>query len=272
MVFSSASLAREKDDTNSNRSTTTDDSNNGGDGNNDNDDPTTTTTRIQNSSSLKKDDNNNNNTLAPFNSNNMLAPFNPSNEHTQRVALELFSLGRPFVVSDVADDDKNVSQQAPVLFDLGCGDARLLIQAVSEYDHLQCVGLELDPTFVNRAREKCATILAPVVQNRIYIRQCDLTDPATWQSRKEQKAHDDDSSHNQNHLTLMDDATCIYICLLPDGIAKIMPYLNKLVADRQTKNKQLEVIASIFQIREWEPVRVEVTSKSGVIKTFLYKF
>lgn len=47
--------------------------------------------------------------------NDILAPFNPTNAQAQHLALDLLSL-----------------QEDDVLFDLGCGDARILIAAVAQ--------------------------------------------------------------------------------------------------------------------------------------------
>ena len=86
-----------------------------------------------------------------------LAPFNPSSETAQRQSIALMGL--------TSDD---------VLFDLGCGDGRLLIRAVSEVPGLCCVGVEIDPIFVERAN-KAVTNLSEEVQQRIQIRCQDVT-------------------------------------------------------------------------------------------------
>lgn len=196
---------------------------------------------------------------------NVLAPFNPTNALTQSTALELFALD----ATDTAP-----SNSSHVLFDLGCGDARVLIQAVQDFPHVRCVGLELDPVFVQRACDRIATLPAHV-QDRIDIRQADLTDASLWESRQDSNnssGNDDDgrSPLPINQLTLMDDATCIYIYLLPQGIVQLLPFLRRLVQHRG--QKPLKVIACTFRIREWEPSIVVNTGKSGVIKTYLYEF
>ena len=40
-----------------------------------------------------------------------------------------------------------------MLFDLGCGDGRFLVAAASHTSGLQCVGIEIDPVYANRAQE-----------------------------------------------------------------------------------------------------------------------
>jgi cyclopropane fatty-acyl-phospholipid synthase-like methyltransferase len=65
---------------------------------------------------------------------NRLAPFNPTRDPAQQTAIRLLNL---------AKDD--------VLFDLGCGDGRLLITAVEHREGLRCVGIEMDTVFTSRA-------------------------------------------------------------------------------------------------------------------------
>ena len=85
-----------------------------------------------------------------------LAPFNPSSDQIQTKAMELLQL-----------------QQNDVLFDLGCGDGRLLIAAVKKYPGLRCVGVEIDPVFATRGAEAVAQ-LPQDVQERIEIREEDV--------------------------------------------------------------------------------------------------
>ena len=67
---------------------------------------------------------------------NVLAPFNPICERSQRVVLKLLQL-------DSQD----------VLFDLGCGDGRLLQLAFNE-SNCKCVGIELNEEYVNRGKKR----------------------------------------------------------------------------------------------------------------------
>lgn len=68
--------------------------------------------------------------------NDKLAPFNPTCEEAQSKAIDLLGL-----------------KNGDVLFDLGCGDARLLMKAATEVPGLLCVGVELDPVYVARAND-----------------------------------------------------------------------------------------------------------------------
>lgn len=70
----------------------------------------------------------------------MLAPFNPSADQTIEIAIDLLQLN-----------------QNDILYDLGCGDGRLLFAASSKVH--RCVGVEVDETFVLRARKVYCILL-----------------------------------------------------------------------------------------------------------------
>eukprot|EP00523_Entomoneis_sp_CCMP467_P015971 CAMPEP_0168781040 /NCGR_PEP_ID=MMETSP0725-20121227/8432_1 /TAXON_ID=265536 /ORGANISM="Amphiprora sp., Strain CCMP467" /LENGTH=312 /DNA_ID=CAMNT_0008830907 /DNA_START=51 /DNA_END=989 /DNA_ORIENTATION=- len=232
---------------------------------------------------------------------NTLAPFNPTNERTQRTALhELFAFPKKDDNNNKNNPNDPPPPPPPVLFDLGCGDARVLIQAVRMSDTVRCVGLEYDPDYVRRAQTALVAQLTPSQRARIEIRHADLTDETWWRSRDgndNNNDNDDDDHHSitqkpLSDLTLWDDATCIYIYLLPKGIRRIQHYLQALVDHRTSRRprsspkntsatttttttmqpQKLQIVACTFQIHGWQPVRVDCTGKSGVIKTYLYEF
>ena len=129
---------------------------------------------------------------------NRLAPFNPTCGQAQAKALDLLA---------ITSDD--------VLFDLGCGDARLLIAAAQQIQRLRCVGIDMDPVFVAKAKRAVA---AANLEQRIDIRQENLTE-TTNSSPCIAK------SDTTSKLTLKDDATAIYMYLLPKGLARIQEVL-----------------------------------------------
>jgi SAM-dependent methyltransferase len=176
-----------------------------------------------------------------------LAPFNPSSEQIQEKAMELLRL---------TDND--------ILFDLGCGDGRLLIAAAKRFAGLKCVGVEIDPVFSNRAKEQIEK-LPDEIRNRVDIREQDVLKlPMTLSPT-------DDGRVDLTELTLMDDATVLYLFILPKGIIKIMPILNALVAARRKQNRSFRVMSYMFKIHDWEPTVKDATSKGGC-PVYLYEF
>jgi SAM-dependent methyltransferase len=176
-----------------------------------------------------------------------LAPFNPSSEQIQEKAMELLHL---------TEND--------ILFDLGCGDGRLLVAAAKRYKGLKCVGVEIDPVFSNRAKELIET-LPDDVKNRVDIREQDVLKlPMTL-------SENDNDRSNLADLTLVDDATALYLFILPKGINKIMPLLDALVAGRLKQKRSFRVLSYMFKIHDWEPTVKDTTSKGGC-PVYLYEF
>lgn len=180
-----------------------------------------------------------------------LAPFNPSSETAQRQSIALM---------DLKNDD--------ILFDLGCGDARLLIRAASEVEGLFCVGVEIDPVFVDRANKVIAELPAQV-QERIQIRCQDVNQVL---SPKEGSGNTMNAKHDKRIDDLViDDATVVYLYLLPRGLRHIKDMLDDLVKRRVQNGGSIRVVAYTFQVQGWEPVRVDTSTKSGV-PIYLYQF
>ena len=184
-----------------------------------------------------------------------LAPFNPSSETAQLQSIAMM---------DLTTDD--------ILFDLGCGDGRLLIKAVSQLEGLVCVGVEIDQTFVDRANQ-AITQLPEHVQERIQIRCQDVTKVLDVSSSSEGTT---DASTARTERRRLEDvsiqhATVIYLYLLPRGLLQIKPLLDELVIRRVENGESLRVVAYTFQVKGWEPRRVDTSTKSGV-PIYLYQF
>lgn len=176
-----------------------------------------------------------------------LAPFNPSSETAQVQSMALMDLK--------AND---------ILFDLGCGDGRLLIRAVSQVPGLRCIGVEMDPVFVERAHQAIAALPA-AEQERIQVRCQDVTKILT-------EVGNSLPGNNDKALSdlTVEDATVIYLYLLPRGLQQIKPQLDLLVQHCLGKGRSLRVLAYTFSIQGWEPARIDTSTKSGV-PIYLYE-
>ena len=181
-----------------------------------------------------------------------LAPFNPSSETAQLQSIAMMNL---------KSDD--------VLFDLGCGDARLLIRAVSLIEGLRCVGVEIDPIFVERANNAISE-LSSDVQERIQIRCEDVTKVLRDVGSVSEQPNAPHATENVQELSIM-DATVIYLYLLPRGLRQIKETLDNLVKARLQTGNSLRVVAYTFSVPEWEPAKVDTSTKSGV-PIYLYEF
>ena len=185
-----------------------------------------------------------------------LAPFNPSSLQIQEKAVQLLKL---------SNDD--------VLFDLGCGDGRLLIAAAQKIPGLRCVGVDIDPVFVTRAQQAIEALPDPELKRRLDIRLQDVLQlPTTLATADSNPARNAGSPKSTQELTLMDDATALYLFILPKGIQKIMPLLSALVQVKQVHQKRpFRILSYMFKIREWEPTLVDKTAK-GAHPIYLYEF
>ena len=183
-----------------------------------------------------------------------LAPFNPSSETAQLQSIALMEL--------TADD---------ILFDLGCGDGRLLIRAVSQVEGIRCVGVEIDPVFADRGKKAVAELPAQV-QERIQIRCEDVTKVLNASnSRSEGTTDASTATTGRLEDISIEDATVIYLYLLPRGLLQIKPLLDELVGRRIKKGGSIRVVAYTFQVKGWEPMKVDTSTKSGV-PIYLYQF
>jgi hypothetical protein len=161
-----------------------------------------------------------------------LAPFNPSCSQAQEHALEMMKL--------TGDD---------VLFDLGCGDGRILIKAASNLPGLRCVGIELDAKYVDRGK-KMLQESALDVSERVDMRVGSVLDSQV---------------QNGGALSLEEDATAIFLYILPKGMVRLQPYLEELMRRRG----EIRIAAYMFSLRGWEPVAVDRRTK-GECPIYLY--
>lgn len=185
---------------------------------------------------------------------NRLAPFNPTSDQVQQTALKLLDLDK---------DD--------VLIDLGCGDARILLTAANQIQGLRCVGIEMDPVYSSRAIEAVRKISLET-RKRIEIRQGDVLELG-YASVGQPKASDTsgDSGELCQNLTFLNDCSALYLFLVPDGLKKIRPLLDRVVAIRKDQRQSFRVVAYMFQIHGWEPTQVDRSSK-GNVPLYLYRF
>uniref|UniRef100_A0A7S2ETP9 Methyltransferase domain-containing protein n=1 Tax=Trieres chinensis TaxID=1514140 RepID=A0A7S2ETP9_TRICV len=188
-----------------------------------------------------------------------LAPFNPTHADAQEAAIRLLEL---------TEDD--------VLFDLGCGDGRFLLTAAGRVRGLRCVGVEYDDKFVDRAREALSSTFmdfnvggkdgnhkSPTdIAERVEIRHGDVIDELRASC----------NASISSNLTVRDDATAIFVYLVPNGLVKIRPLLESIMRQRRTKkgcSRRLRVVTYMFSMRGWEPIVVDRMTK-GECPVYLY--
>jgi len=189
-------------------------------------------------------------------SKNILAPFNPTEKQAQKVALGMLLQHH--------DDDM-------ILCDLGCGDARLLIQAVQQSATVRCIGIERDPVFVDKAVAAAKEQLTAEQQSRIDIRLGDVLRASNNDRGSDQAAAVAASILGSQCRDLtVQDATALFLYLLPKGLVKIQPLLDQLVNSTSGRGGSLRVVVTyMFQVKQWEATQVDRTSKGGA-PVYLY--
>lgn len=173
-----------------------------------------------------------------MNEDNKLAPFNPTCLHAQEIALKLL---------DLTKDD--------VLFDLGCGDGRMLRKACHDIPGLSCVGIELDPVYAERARELVRNGEEALSAN-VEIREGNVLDPEV---------------QDGGGLSLSEDSTAIFLFLIPKGLVKLRPALERIAKSRIVQERRFRVVSYMFSINDWEPTQINRETK-GECPIYLYSF
>jgi len=187
----------------------------------------------------------------------ILAPFNPTCKIARAVALDML----------LGDEDQTTMNDADgmVLFDLGCGDGRLLLEAVQRCTTVRCVGVERDPLLVEKAVSAARSQLSTDQQSRIDIRLGDALNPDAAETTGPLSDH----IGSQCRGLKLRDATALYLYLLPKGLVQIHQQL--LLDNNHNKIPLLRIVVTyMFQLRAWTPARVDRTSKANA-PVYLYK-
>jgi hypothetical protein len=156
-------------------------------------------------------------------------------------------------------------KEGDVLFDLGCGDGRLLIAAAERTPGLHCVGIEIDSVYVNRAIDALSTLPLEIAR-RVEIREGDVM---KLMGAECSQGGDTATFDNNEILSLTHDATAVFLYLLPKGLMSIKPFLEATAQRRREANVPFRVVSYMFRIPGWEPAIVDRTTK-GDCAVYLY--
>ena len=150
-----------------------------------------------------------------------LAPFNPTDKGAISQVVKLAN----FLGTDV-------------LCDLGCGDGRVLINAVKKSPLQRAIGVEYDEVYYKRAKEAVAK---EGLERQISIIFGDA------------------------NVVDTSEVTVFFVYLVPEGLKKIRPK----VIDALTQNPGCRVLSNIFSIPDLVPTAVFRYSRAN-LKLFLY--
>lgn len=150
-----------------------------------------------------------------------LAPFNPTNNDACDIALDLLQIG-----------------PEDILYDLGCGDARLLVRACQRCDGgFRGVGIEYDLEVFQRAQSLVSNA-GKTISSQIQL-------------------------HHDNVLNVdLSPASCIFVYLVPAGMKALRESLVAAI------DRGVRVVTYIFSLPDVAPTQVEVYKSST--KLYLY--
>jgi SAM-dependent methyltransferase len=130
-------------------------------------------------------------------------PYIPTTETAVKAMLELAEVKR-----------------SDIVYDLGCGDGRIVIAAAKSYG-ARGVGIDIDPALIRQAKKNARQA---GVENRVEFREQDL-----FQSN-------------------FREATVVTLFLLPAVNKRLLPQLEALKPGTR-------IVSNTFEIGDWKPVR-----------------
>lgn len=149
------------------------------------------------------------------------APFVPSNPQIVRLMLHMAQVG-----------------SGDVVYDLGCGDGRVLFMAVEEFDAKQAVGFEIDASL---SRRLSADIAQRGLEDRVRV------------------IHGDFFEYD------LSEPTVITLYLTDGGNSRLAPKLKDEV------RSGTRIVSHYFKIPHWQPLR-RVVKRGLVLKHTLYLY
>jgi SAM-dependent methyltransferase len=130
-------------------------------------------------------------------------PYIPTTETAVKAMLELAAV-----------------KSTDIVYDLGCGDGRIVIAAAKSYG-ARGVGIDIDPALIREARKKASQA---GVENHVEFREQDL-----FQSD-------------------FSEATVVTLFLLPAVNKRLLPQLQALKPGTR-------IVSNTFEIGDWKPAR-----------------
>jgi uncharacterized protein (TIGR03000 family) len=119
-----------------------------------------------------------------------------------------------------------------VVYDLGCGDGRMVINAVKKYGAKKGVGIDIDPVRVKQAKEK---VKAAGLSDKIEIRQGDVLE-----------------------LTDLSEASVVMLYIGEELNVRIRAMLQK------TMKPGSRIVSHLYHMRDWKPAKEEtITMENG---------
>lgn len=118
-----------------------------------------------------------------------------------------------------------------VVYDLGCGDGRIVVSAVKDFGAKSGVGVDIDPELIRQAKHKA--------------RRANITDKATF-------------IEGDLFKTDLREATVVTLYLYPSVNLRLLP---KLLDELKPGTR---IVSHDFDIGDWKPEKTEKVGKSTI--------
>jgi SAM-dependent methyltransferase len=153
-----------------------------------------------------------------------------------------------------------------ILYDLGCGDARVCLEAYARC-HCQAVGVEIEEDLVERA-EFLISKLPPSERIKLKVIQKDLRLVLEQLTESAKQGQGRTPTSIESTPDVLPLPTIVILYLLPDAIAEITPHLLSLLG----LLPDLRILCNTWGIKGLQPVKTEqIQETSGAITPiFLY--
>jgi len=127
-------------------------------------------------------------------------------------------------------------KEGETVYDLGCGDGRIVISAVKKYKAKKGYGLDLNP---ERVKESIANAKKDGVEDKLEFKQGDVL-----------------------KLTDVSEANVVTLYLLPEVNLRLMPVLQK------TLKPGSRIVSHDFDMGDWKPEKeIKITDQDGIEHT-----
>ena len=150
-----------------------------------------------------------------------LAPFNPTSLDAVLIALEMLCIN-----------------ENDIVYDLGCGDGRFLLESLKKCNIQKGVGIEYDSVLVERAISLCKCREGEENQETLNI------------------------IHGNVLSVDFSEATALFIYLVPEGMRALRNQLREMLL------KGTRIVSYVFSIPDLSPIRIELFK--GSTKLYLY--
>mmetsp|Transcript_20545 Transcript_20545/g.20655 ORF Transcript_20545/g.20655 Transcript_20545/m.20655 type:complete len:165 (+) Transcript_20545:103-597(+) len=149
-----------------------------------------------------------------------LAPYNPTNIDAVNIALDLLNIS-----------------SIDTLYDLGCGDGRLLVEALQRLQgNIRCVGIEYDKNLCDKAIDNLSK--QNLLTDKISILHANVLDVS------------------------ITDATAVFVYLVPEGMRAMRETLLHIISNGG------RIVTYVFSIPDVQPSQVVIYKQST--KLYLY--